>query len=261
MKQHIYCRSGQSSTHRLNRIASRTTKRNVYSVQEKIRILRVVRTMVTENNITFAEAASAVTVDQSLISRWRKQEGAWGFVKRPDMLHVASGPRSVLLNIERELLDFVETWRSKGLPVNRITLMRKARALLPELEGKSEHALKMSISRFMKKNRLVHRMATHKAQRHPSEVEGEALDYLTHIRPILLDVNRDPNYIYNMDQTPVPTPNSGCRTPCRRMIRTTTLPVMTLPVTTMRGWCKREGGHVHLYVYIYDIKLIRHARR
>lgn len=75
--------------------------------------------------------------------------------------------------------------------------------MLPELEGKSEHALKMSISRFMKKNRLVHRMATHKAQRHPSEVEGEALDFLTHIRPILLDINRDPNYIYNMDQTPV----------------------------------------------------------
>lgn len=76
-----------------------------------------------ENNITFAEAASAVTVDQSLISRWRKQEGAWGSVKRPDMLQVHSGPRSVLLNIEMELLDFVETWRSKGLPVNRIALM------------------------------------------------------------------------------------------------------------------------------------------
>ena len=203
MKQHIYCRSGLSSTRRLNRIASRTTKRNQYSVNEKIRILRVVRTMVTENNITFAEAASAVTIDQSMISRWRKQEGAWGSVERLDMLHVASGPRSILLGIERELLDFVETWRSKGLPVNRIALMRKARVLLPELEGKSEHALKMSISRFMKKNRLVHRMATHKAQRHPSEVEGEALDFLANIRPILIDANRDPNHIYNMDQTPV----------------------------------------------------------
>ena len=132
MKQHIYCRSGLSSARRLNRIASRTTKRNQYSVNEKIRILRVVRTMVTENNITFAEAASAVTIDQSMISRWRKQEGAWGSVERLDMLHVASGPRSILLGIERELLDFVETWRSKGLPVNRIALMRKARVLLPE---------------------------------------------------------------------------------------------------------------------------------
>jgi hypothetical protein len=80
MKQHIYCRSGLSSTRRLNQIASRTTKRNQYSVNEKIRILRVVRTMVTENNITFAEAASAVMIDQSMISRWRKQEGACFYV-------------------------------------------------------------------------------------------------------------------------------------------------------------------------------------
>jgi hypothetical protein len=46
-------------------------------------------------------------------------------------------------------------------------------------------------------------MATHKAQRHPSEVEGEALDFLANICPILIDANRDPNHIYNMDQTPV----------------------------------------------------------
>jgi hypothetical protein len=63
--------------------------------------------------------------------------------------------------------------------------------------------MKMSISRFMKKHRLVHRMATHKAQRHPSEVEAEALQFLAYIRPILTEPNRDPNFIFNMDQTPV----------------------------------------------------------
>jgi hypothetical protein len=83
MKQHIYCKSGLSSTRRLNRIASRTTKHNQYSVQEKIRILRVVQNMVDENRITYADAASAVTVDPSMISRWRKQEGALGSAKRP----------------------------------------------------------------------------------------------------------------------------------------------------------------------------------
>jgi hypothetical protein len=62
-----------------------------------------------------------------------------------------------------DLLEFIETWRSKGLPVNRVALIRKAQALMPQLESKSEPALKMSISRFMKKHRLVHRMATHKA--------------------------------------------------------------------------------------------------
>ena len=203
MKQHIYCRSGLSSTRRLNRIASRTTKRNQYSVEEKIRILRVVQNMVDEHRITYNEAASAVTVDASMISRWRKQEGALGSVQRPDMLRVAPGPHGILVRIEADLLEFIETWRSKGLPVNRVALIRKAQALMPQLESKSEPALKMSISRFMKKHRLVHRMATHKAQRHPSEVEGEALQFLECVRPILVESNRDPNFIYNMDQTPV----------------------------------------------------------
>ena len=152
MKQHIYCRSGLSSTRRLNRIASRTTKRNQYSVEEKIRILCVVRTMGTENNITFAEAASAVTVDASMISRWRKQEGALGSVQKSNMLRVVPGPHGILVRIEADLLEFIETWRSKGLPVNRVALIRKAQALMPELESKSEPALKMSISRFMKKH-------------------------------------------------------------------------------------------------------------
>ena len=38
------------------------------------------------------------TIDQSMISRWRKQEGAFGSVKRPDMLHLGSGPHSSLLD-------------------------------------------------------------------------------------------------------------------------------------------------------------------
>jgi transposase-like protein len=137
MKQHIYCRSGVSSTRRFNRIASRSSKRSQYSVQEKIRILRVVQTMVDEHRVTYAEAASAVTIDQSMISRWRKQEGAFGSVKRPDMLHLGSGPHSSLLDIEPDLLEFIETCRKKGLPVNRIALMRKAQMLLPQLERSS----------------------------------------------------------------------------------------------------------------------------
>jgi hypothetical protein len=68
---------------------------------------------------------------------------------------------------------------------------------------KSEHAAKMSISCFMKKNKLVHHMATHKAQRHPSEVKGKALQFLDVIRPVLLEQNQDVDYVLNMDQTPV----------------------------------------------------------
>ena len=44
-------------------------------------------------------------------------------------------------------------------------------------------------------------MATHKAQRHPSEVDAKALQFLDYIRSILQEQNCDLDYIINMDQT------------------------------------------------------------
>ena len=136
MKQHIYCRSGLSSTRRLNRIASCTTKRNQYSVEEKIKILRVVQNMVDENRISYAEAASAVTVDPSMISRWRKQEGALGSIKRPEMLRVADGPRAILSSIEADLLEFIFTRLDCSGKLSALNdLLRHAGIAEPEITG------------------------------------------------------------------------------------------------------------------------------
>jgi len=203
MKLHIYNKSGFSHTRALDRINTRANKRIPFSTGEKLKILRVIKKMVEEESLTYSEASSALGLDQSMISRWRKKEDVFAAIPRPDAFSLHSGPSSILKSITEDLLHFIDTWRSKGLPVNRIALMRKARSLIPDLETKSEHAVKMSISRFMTKHRLVHRMATHKAQRHLSEVEGEALEFLDYIRPILKEPNRDLNYIMNMDQTPV----------------------------------------------------------
>ncbi len=42
------------------------------------------------------------------------------------MLRVAPGPNGILVRIEANLLEFIEIWRNKGLPVNRVPLIRKA---------------------------------------------------------------------------------------------------------------------------------------
>ena len=99
MKQSVYCRSGINRTRHLNRIEGRSSRRNQYSSQEKIRILCVIQTMVDEQHLSYAEAASVVSIDQSMISRWRKQEGALGSVEKPNALQLHSGPRSILFNI------------------------------------------------------------------------------------------------------------------------------------------------------------------
>jgi hypothetical protein len=159
--------------------------------------------MAEEESLGYSEASSALGLDQSMISCWRKKENLFAGITRPDAFSLQSGPNSILEIITQDLLHFIDTWRSKGLPVNCIALVHKAWSLIPDLVTKSEHAVKMSISRFMIKHRLVHCMATHKAQCHPSEVEGEALEFLEYIRPILKEPSRDLNYIMNMDQTPV----------------------------------------------------------
>jgi hypothetical protein len=203
MKVHLYNKSGISHSRSLERINARVSRRPAYSTGEKLKILRVIKKMVEEDALTYSEASSALGLDNSMISRWRKKEDVFAAITRPDALIVHAGPTSILDEVTQDLLHFIDTWRSKGLPVNRIALVRKARSLVPELETKSEYAVKQSVSRWMTKHRLAHRMATHKAQRHPSEVEGEALDFLSYIRPILQERNRDPDFIINMDQTPV----------------------------------------------------------
>ena len=105
--------------------------------------------------------------------------------------------------MEAELLEFVEEWRQKGFDVNRFTLLRKAGTLKPEILNKTDGAVKIYLSWFLAKNKLTHRVATHMAQRDPREVVAEAVEFLEYIRPRLEDGSRDPNYIMNMDQTPV----------------------------------------------------------
>jgi Asp/Glu/hydantoin racemase len=73
----------------------------------------------------------------------------------------------------------------------------------PEILNKTEGAAKICLSRFLAKNNLTHRVATHMSQRDPHEIEAEAIEFLEYIRPRLDDGSRHPDYIINMDQTPI----------------------------------------------------------
>ena len=116
---------------------------------------------------------------------------------------MAPGYGGLLKDIETKLVGYVEEWRQKGFEVNRFALLRKASTLRPEILNKTEGAGKMCLSRFLARNNLTHRVATHMSQRDPHEVEAEAIEFLEYIRPRLIDGSRDPDFIMNMDQTPV----------------------------------------------------------
>ncbi len=146
MKIHVYNKSGISRSRSLERINTRVCRSPAYSTGEKLKILRVIKKMVEEEALTYSEASSALGLNNSMISRWRKKEDAFAALTRPDALIVHAGPSSILKVVMQDLLHFIDTWRSKGLPVNRIALVRKAQSLIPQLETKSKYAVKQSIS-------------------------------------------------------------------------------------------------------------------
>ena len=155
-----------------------------------------------------------------------------------------TGPNSVLHDIELDLLNFIEEWRQKGFDVYRFTLLRKAGQLKPAVLEKSVAAAKICLSRFLAKHNLTHRVITHKAQRDPRKVEVEALQFLDYICPRVADGSQHPDYIINMDQTPIPflfhsnktLEKKGTRT-IHVCTSTTDTKQVTLAVTLEASWC------------------------
>ena len=182
----------------------RSANRHRYTNAEKLAILRVLDNLMVEHRMTQAQAADVLRVDTSCLTRWAQKKDELG--AEPKKMHKLSehtGPNSVLHDIELDLLNFIEEWRQKGFDVNRFTLLRKAGQLKPAILEKTVASAKICISRFLAKHNLTHRVITHKAQRDPREVEREALEFLDYIRPRMADGSRHPDYIINMDQTPV----------------------------------------------------------
>ena len=204
MKIAVYSRGGSNVSRHTQRWGSRdfSGSRTRYTNQEKLNILSLVQKTKLEEGLNAAQAASSLQIDPSLLSRWAQKkdtiQGSSG-----SKLTASPGHTGLLTDVQAELLAFVEEWRQKGFDVNRFTLLRKAGTLKPEILNKSEGAAKICLSWFLAKNNLTHSVATHMAHRDPREVVAEAVELLEYVRPHLEDGSPDPDYIMNMDQTPV----------------------------------------------------------
>ena len=159
--------------------------------------------MSAEERISLGLASARLGVNCQNIINWQKKGEALSdsFVENKMTLH--KGPMSMVENIKEELIEYVTNWREKGFPVTRMCLIRKVGQLKPEFMEKSMEARKMAISRFLAKNNMTHRVATHKAQRCPGEVREEALAHLAEQIPRANDKCRHQDFVMNMDQTPV----------------------------------------------------------
>ena len=201
--------------------------RNRYTFGEKVNILNVYNKLRRDDNLTLSQAAAVLNIDPSLLSRWSKRVDEFERdSKNASKMASHPGHGSMIAEIEQDLLDYVEMWTQKGFEVNRFTLLMKVRELKPDIVlERSCGAMKVCLSRFLARNNLTHRVATHKAQRDPREVEGEALDFLAYIRPHLAGPHRSPDYIINMDQTPVYHAMCSGRTIAKVGVRTVNMRV------------------------------------
>jgi hypothetical protein len=159
--------------------------------------------LVEQESVPINVASTTLGISLASISDWRNQKEAFSSAVSKDKLSLHRGPASILWEVEEQLMAYIHLWRQKGFPVSRLSLVRKVGQLRPEFAEKTLAASKMVVSRFLARNQLTHRVATHKAQRCLGEVRDEALAHLEMQDPRVNDSCRHQDFIMNMDQTPV----------------------------------------------------------
>ena len=116
------------------------------------------------------------------------------------------GRPSALDPFEGDLMRSIFEMREQGLPVNTRTLRKEAARLSQVFKDNSIKAKISSVTRFVKKTGLSHRVSTHVAQKDHKETEEESAHFMNLMRQKVLGM--DPDDIINMDQTQYPTPFS-----------------------------------------------------
>jgi hypothetical protein len=199
----IYNPSGVSQARDALRATERVVKYRSYSSGEKLSLLQRFDALVEEEFVPQNIASNMLGVSLSCVNGWKSKREALSAAVSKDKLRLHDGPASILQEVEQELVEYIHLWRQKGFPVSRMAIVRKVGQLKPEFGEKSLAARKMVVSRFLARNQLTHRVATHVAQRCPGEVRIEALAHLEVQVPRVNDSCRHQDFILNMDQTPV----------------------------------------------------------
>ena len=205
MKTKVYNPGGENRARLAKQMDSALERRKLYPASKKLQILASVDILMRTENMTQNQASVALQVCPSQKSRWRACAGnlAASVESGRDKTKLKQGPVGLLDDVEEDLVAFVDEWRLKGLPVSRLSLVRKACHLSPAFSEKSHSAQKMVISCIMARNNLAHRMSTHTTQRPLEEVSQEALGYLEVIVPVVNNLNRLPEFTATMDQIPM----------------------------------------------------------
>jgi transposase-like protein len=200
----IYNVGGTSQNRLLARVSIQRRQRRQFTLAQRRHIVTLVDRAVQEDGVSFIRAAENLQVSAQSVRRWRDSfqvQDTTNPQGRDDATQNHRGPARFLDDIQEELISFVSEWRDRGMPVTRFALVRKIGRLKPEFLLKSSAARLMCISCFLSVNNLVHRVATHTAQRPPDEVHEDSKSHFVVAVPKCVGPTRDPRFVLNMDQT------------------------------------------------------------
>ena len=124
------------------RIQADSVFRRRYSFAEKANLVAIVWTKMTEDRVSFSQAADSVGVPLSTLYKWQRDLPLTQSTLQQDH----QGPPSFVHDIEPQLLSFIYEWRDRGMPVSRFSVVQKVTQLKPEFAEKTMRARMMCVS-------------------------------------------------------------------------------------------------------------------
>jgi hypothetical protein len=113
-----------------------------YSFIKKANLVAIARTRMTEDRLSFSQAADLVGIPLSTLYKWQAD-----LPLTPSTLwQDHQGPPSFIHDIEPQLLSFIYDWRDRGMPVSPFSVVQKAIQLKPEFAKKTRKARMMCVS-------------------------------------------------------------------------------------------------------------------
>ena len=217
--------------------------RKHYTISQKLAMVQCFENEQCNSNKPMRQVAMGLGVDPSQLRRWVSQKKALEEMrkKKTTKKSVHPGRASCLGLVEEPLLWFILETREQGLPVSIRMVITKACQLDPDFRRKTERAKDQAIRRFVSSHGIVHRIHTHQSQRSIEEVRMQASDWIVQARLRLF--GRDPDFVLNMDQTPIffssipknTLETAGARTVNIRTSTTSTMRVSVAVTVTASG--------------------------
>jgi len=188
--------------------------RRRYAVRQKLQLLEKCSRLQRSLKLSMRSAAAEMDMSHVLLVKWYHErprlEASLGKSKA-----ICDGPTGQLDCIKEELLQWIFARREQGIAVTMSHVVYKATSILShQQEDNASSSFKdngfdarlSAVSRFLGKYNFVYRTKTNEATKSPAEVYEEASAFMERVRPSLCGPHRDPNFIWNMDQTPVIMP-------------------------------------------------------